>query len=122
MGAMRSASEQRLPARDCFDGSASACEGDHGRVKGPPSMECLMTLLWATKVIHRQWLRGQESLATEGAIKDIRQPSLEPNELFRLRSVGLKGAMENISLSGGKAVGSGKRIRNGRHRGVENGE
>lgn len=84
---------------------------------GPPSMECLMTLLWATKVIHEQWLKSQKSLAKEGTIKDTRQQSLKLDELFKLRLVGRKGNLGNVLFGG-----TGKGARNGWRRGVENSE
>ncbi|KAI9743822.1 MAG: hypothetical protein M1818_002556 [Claussenomyces sp. TS43310] len=109
MGAMRSASEHQLPARDCFGGGASACGGDPGTSWGYPSMECLMTLLWATDVIHREWLSSQSSLAKKGAIKDIRQPSLEreDEELLKLSYLGIMGSTGSISLPDGDRAGGG---------------
>lgn len=86
MGAMRSASEQQLLARDCFNGSET--------VRSPsqvmePSIECLMTLLWATKVIDRERERDQASqdIGTASAVK---QASGELDRLFRARTVGMK--------------------------------
>jgi len=105
MGAMRSASEQQLLARDCFGGSVPAVRSDPVCALGQPSMECLMTLLWATDVIHRDWLRNQSSLAKEGANKDIRQTSLEQEDLFRLGTVEISKSIGNISLVGGDVAG-----------------
>lgn len=56
MGAMRLVvSDQQMESRDCLDGGAAAGIGAMWNVRGHrPSMECLMTLLWATKVIDRE--------------------------------------------------------------------
>ncbi len=86
MGAMRSASEQQLLACDCLSGGVDSC--DRGR-ESEPSMECLMTLLWATNVIDREQKRQDEALRSEplDAATGIRQACRELEELFKTRRV-----------------------------------
>jgi len=74
MAAMRLASEQQL-SNDCLTGVGSSDRLD-GR--GSPSLESLMTLLWATRVFEKQskneqWVGRQACRGLE--------------ELFRLREV-----------------------------------
>jgi transcriptional activator HAC1 len=87
MGAMRSASEQQLSARDCLKGGDA---GSRDRSRGSePSMECLMTLLWATDVIDREMKRQDQTLMIEGVdpAMEIRQACRELDELFKTRSM-----------------------------------
>jgi transcriptional activator HAC1 len=87
MVAMRLSSEQQL-ARDCMS-SVAVCES---RDKNSPSMESLMTLLWATKVIDSE-RRQRESLAD--TVTDLKQACGELDErLQRLRG--------GSSVKGGK--------------------
>jgi transcriptional activator HAC1 len=86
MGAMRSASEQQLLARDCFSGSETS--RNPSQVEGP-SIECLMTLLWATKVIDRE-LQQDQSSEEIGTASAVKQASWELDRLFRARPVGKK--------------------------------
>jgi len=86
MGAMRLASEQQLLARDCLSGGVDAC--DRSREQ-EPSMECLMTLLWATDVIDRE-LKLQDQALEVGEVDpatEIRQACRELDELFKTRSM-----------------------------------
>ena len=77
MVAMRLASEQ--PAQDCL---SNADAGHYGGANSP-SVEALMTLLWAITVIERE--RGQETPKLDAAA-EVRQ-SMELEELFRPREM-----------------------------------
>jgi hypothetical protein len=87
MGAMRSASEQQLLARDCLCGDSEACDWSRG--PGEPSMECLITLLWATYVIDRERQQLEYALQAEDVdtTTAIRQASEELDELLRARNM-----------------------------------
>ena len=80
MVAMRSASEQQL--RDCLS-SVDASRFEKGN---SPSVEALMTLLWAIHVIEKE--RELETPKLDAATV-VRQSQGELDELFRLRD--LKG-------------------------------
>ena len=86
MGAMRLASEQQLLARDCLSGGVDACDRSRGQ---EPSMECLMTLLWATDVIDRELKRQDQAMRVEEVdpATEIRQACRELDELFKIRSM-----------------------------------
>ena len=86
MGAMRLASEQQLLARDCLSGGVDACDRSRGQ---EPSMESLMTLLWATDVIDRELKRQDEALRVEEVDPaiELRQACRELDELFKIRSM-----------------------------------
>jgi len=86
MGAMRSASEQQLLARDCLSG----VDTRDPRQGMESSMECLMTLLWATRVIDRERQKQEKaSRREEGGA--VRQACMELDELFRIRTVRRRG-------------------------------
>jgi len=85
MAAMRLASEQQL-ARDCLTGVGSSDRLD-GR--NSPSLESLMTLLWATQIFEKKSKNEQVG----------RQTYRELDELFRAREV--IGTSEISSVSGG---------------------
>lgn len=86
MGAMRLASEQQLLARDCLSGGVDACDLSRGQ---EPSMESLMTLLWATDVIDREMKRQDPALRVEelDPATELRQACRELDELFKIRSM-----------------------------------
>ena len=68
MGAMRSASERQLLARDDLSGDGADDAPERGPEGEGPSMECLVTLLWATHVIDqdlRRPLMEEVDAATE---------------------------------------------------------
>lgn len=86
MGAMRSASEQQLLAHARLGGVTES--GPNSGTE--PSMECLMTLLWATQVIDRERQRQDEALGEVeqiDAVTEVRQACEELDELFRSKSV-----------------------------------
>lgn len=87
MGAMRLASERQLLARDCLaGGDVDACDPSREQ---EPSMECLMTLLWATEVIDRELKRQEQALLGVEEMDpatEIRQACRELDELFKTRS------------------------------------
>ncbi len=79
MAAMRLASEQQL-ARDCLNGVGSSDRHDVGN---SPSIESLMTLLWATNVFERERQRTPKmDVSTE-----VRQACSELDNLFVTREV-----------------------------------
>jgi hypothetical protein len=87
MGALRSASEQQLSARDCLE---SGDEDSLNRRRGlEPSMECLMTFLWATDVIDREMKRQDQAFMMEEVDPaiEIRQACRELDDLFKIRNV-----------------------------------
>jgi transcriptional activator HAC1 len=106
MVAMRLASEQQL--QDCL----SNADASHDRGDSP-SVEVLMTLLWAITVIEKE--RGQETPKLDAAA-EVRQSDMELEELFRLREIrgdrGISfvthgreaGAMGRKSLEGWRTV------------------
>ena len=83
MVAMRSASEQQL-SNDCLSG----VDGNQGAKS--PSVESLMTLLWAIKVIS-----GEQKETSGDVTTGIRQVCGELNEMFG------RGEKETPSLSFG---------------------
>jgi len=85
MAAMRLASEQQLTP-DCLTGVGSSDRLD-GR--NSPSLESLMTLLWATQIFEKKSKNEQVG----------RQTYRELDELFRAREV--IGTSEISSVSGG---------------------
>lgn len=78
MVAMRLASEQQL--QDCL----SNTDAGHYGGSNSPSVEVLMTLLWAITVIEKE--RGQEAPKLDAAA-EVRQSELELQELFRPREI-----------------------------------
>jgi transcriptional activator HAC1 len=78
MVAMRLASEQQL--QDCL----SNVDAGHNDRANSPSVEVLMTLLWAITVIERE--RGQETPKLDAAA-EVRQSNMELEELFRPREI-----------------------------------
>jgi transcriptional activator HAC1 len=91
MGAMRLASEQHLLAHVCLDGGDVDAH-DRSRAK-EPSMECLMTLLWATDVIDRELRRQEQALMKVEEVDpatEIRQACKELDELFRSRNISMR--------------------------------
>ena len=78
MVAMRLASEQQL--QDCL---SNADSGHYGG-SNSPSVEVLMTLLWAITVIEKE--RGQEAPKLDAAA-EVRQSEVELQELFRPREI-----------------------------------
>jgi len=81
MVAMRSASEQQLP--DCL----SNVDANRPDRVNSPSIETLMTLLWAITVIEKE--RAQTTPKLDAAA-EVRQACMELDELFRARE--MKGA------------------------------
>jgi len=79
MVAMRLASEQQL--QDCL----SNADAGHYGGSNSPSVEVLMTLLWAITVIERERVERQETPKLDAAA-DVRQ-SMELQELFRPREL-----------------------------------
>jgi hypothetical protein len=106
MGAMRSASERQLLARDCLHGDANA--RDRSRGTDEPSMECLMTLLWATYAIDRERQRLEPALQAEevDATTAVRQASEELDEMFRTRNTS-RPKREGVSFVDEGHVGRG---------------
>jgi len=87
MGAMRSASEQQLLISHARLGDDAV-----GRPNSAtdPSMESLMTLLWATKVIDRERQRLEDAMSVEpldNTVTQVERACEELDGLFRLRSV-----------------------------------
>jgi len=78
MVAMRLASEQQL--QDCL----SNADAGHYGGSNSPSVEVLMTLLWAITVIEKE--RGQEAPKLDAAA-EVRQSEVELQELFRPREI-----------------------------------
>jgi transcriptional activator HAC1 len=91
MGAMRLASEQQLLARDCLvGGDVDAHDPSRGQ---EPSMECLMTLLWATDVIDRELKRQEQALMRVEEVDpatEIRQACRELDELFKNININMR--------------------------------
>ncbi|RDL41639.1 Uncharacterized protein BP5553_01618 [Venustampulla echinocandica] len=84
MVAMRSASEQQL-SHDCLPSVVASVRRERSN---SPSVEALMTLLWATYVIERE--QEQEALKTTtqpDAAAEVRQACRELDELFRTRDI-----------------------------------
>jgi hypothetical protein len=101
MDGMRSVSEQQLIVNACLGGAAE--RGPNSETE--PSMECLMTLLWATKVIDRERQRQDEALREAGHVNNhdaatnkVEQACNELEELFRTRSV---QSVKSIEISDG---------------------
>jgi len=107
MGAMRSASERRLLAQNCLRGGVGA----HGQSRGAnePSIECLMTLLWATHMFDRERQRLEHAEEVD-AVTEIRQASGELEELFRTRNMRMP-KRERFFLVGEERRGTGQRPR-----------
>jgi len=102
MVAMRSASEQQL-TRDCLSG-VDVCDGLD--VGNSPSVESLMTLLWAVKVIDKE---QQHKTPRVDAATEVRQECGELDILFGQRDMresrasfipGGSGKMGQKSLEG----------------------
>jgi transcriptional activator HAC1 len=87
MVAMRLASEQQL--QDCL----SNADASHYGGSNSPSVEVLMTLLWAITVIEKE--RGQETPKLDAAA-DVRQSEMELEELFRPREI--RGDKRGVSF------------------------
>jgi hypothetical protein len=112
MGAMRLASEQQLLARDCLSGGVDACDRSQGQ---EPSMECLMTLLWATDVIDRELNRQDQALKVEEVdpATEIRQACRELDELFKTRSMRRTDhARQDVSFVEHGEAGAGRGLQN----------
>jgi len=77
--ALRSASEQKL-ARDCLNGVTACDLRDNGE---SPSVETLMTLLWAIKVIAKEQARQTPKL---DAAAEVGQ-AWKLDNMFRLREM-----------------------------------
>jgi len=97
MAAMRLASEQQL-ARDCLTGVGSSDRLD-GR--NSPSLESLMTLLWATQVFEKKSRNEQVGRHANGELE----------ELFRARNIvgtrgisSVSGSEPKKSLEGWRSV------------------
>jgi transcriptional activator HAC1 len=100
--ALRFQSEQQL-ARDCLSG-VDACDLlDDGK---SPSVEALMTLLWAIKVIEKEQTHQTPKL---DAAAEVRQACSELDNMFRLREMNGNGKHYGISLvssrEGGGTIG-----------------
>jgi transcriptional activator HAC1 len=96
MVAMRLASEQQL--RDCL----SNADAGHYGGSNSPSVEVLMTLLWAITVIEKEGRERQQTPKLDAAA-EVRQSELE--DLFRLREI--KGDRRGISyVPHGREAGS----------------
>lgn len=80
MVAMRSASEQQL-TRDCLSGVDASVRLDRGT---SPSVEVLMTLLWAITVIEKERKLKTPKL---NAATEVRQACDELDEMFRPRDI-----------------------------------
>jgi len=93
MVAMRSASEQQL-TRDCLSG-VDVC--DRHDVGNPPSVESLMTLLWAVNVIDKE---RQQKTPDVDAATEVRQDYGELDILFRPRGVNNKRGSFTTGASG----------------------
>ena len=107
MGVMRLASEQQLLACDCLNGGVDACDQNRGQ---EPSMECLMTLLWATDVIDSELNHQDQALKVEDVdpATEIRQACRELDELFKTMSMRRTDfARQDISFVGNYKMGRG---------------
>lgn len=82
MEQLRSASEQHLASSDCLSTVAS-CRLDGG--KNPPSVESLMTLLWAIRVISKEISQKEEPKLDVAT--GISQACEELDDLFGLKEV-----------------------------------
>ena len=102
MVAMRSASEQQL-TRDCLTGVDAS-----GRFDGrsSPSVESLMTLLWAINVIEKERLQMTPKL---DAATEVSQACRELDDLFRSRE------MKRVSFvsDGSDSMGLGQKSLDG---------
>jgi transcriptional activator HAC1 len=87
MVAMRLASEQQL--QDCL----SNADAGHYGGSNSPSVEVLMTLLWAITVIEKERVERQEAPKLDAAA-EVRQSELE--ELFRPREI--RGDRRGVSF------------------------
>jgi len=96
LGAMRSASEQQLLARDCLAGGGDAHALRQGK---EPSMECLMTLAWAIRVLDREIQDQQRDASGK------RQAGVELEQLFRARSVKQVSYIGRSGVTGTKSIG-----------------
>lgn len=109
VGAMRSASEQFKLSGDWMTAAGSAREHRLGDRESSPTVETLMTLLWAIKVIDRENRLRSKTLETSNAAAELRQACGELDIMFRRRQLERTGEMEfPLSRSGGGAgiVGS----------------
>jgi transcriptional activator HAC1 len=98
MVAMRSASEQQL-THDCLSGvDASHRPGE----KNSPSVESLMTLLWAINVISKEQ-NSQKDIPELDVATEIRQACLELDEMFRPRE--MRGARQFSLVPDGGVTG-----------------
>jgi transcriptional activator HAC1 len=93
MAAMRSVSEQQL-TRDCLTG-VGAC--DRRDVDNSPSLEALMTLLWAIHVFEKK----RERMPEPDVTMDSRQVCGELEGLFRPREIGGLRGFSYVSSVGG---------------------
>jgi transcriptional activator HAC1 len=112
MEAMRLASEQQLLARDCLSGGVDACDQNRGQ---EPSMESLMTLLWATDVIHKELNHRDHMLGLEEVdpVTEIRQACRELDELFKTRKMRRTGhARQEVSFVERDKAGRGRGTQN----------
>lgn len=94
MAAMRLQSEQQL-TRDCLNG-VGAC--DRRDVDNSPSLEALMTLLWAIHVFEKKRERTPE---LDNVAMDGRQTCGELDGLFRPREIGGLKRISYVSEGGG---------------------
>jgi transcriptional activator HAC1 len=92
MAAMRLQSEQQL-TRDCLIGAGSC---DHRDVENSPSLEALMTLLWAIHVFEKK----REYTPELDVAMDGRQAG-ELDRLFRPRDIGDQKEISYVSSGGG---------------------
>jgi len=93
MEAMRSASEQQLPA--CL----SAADASRPGRSESPSVEALMTLLWAIQVMEKERMRTTRSTPELDAATEVRQACVELDEMFRRRDMNGKGVVAFLKTS-----------------------
>lgn len=96
--ALRSASEQKL-ARDCLNGVTACDLRDNGE---SPSVETLMTLLWAIKVIAKEQARQTPKL---DAAAEVGQ-AWKLDNMFRLREMTRRAKHDGISLASSRDSGT----------------
>jgi len=102
MGAMRSASEQFKLSGDWMTAAGVGREDHHSDRVRSPTVETLMTLLWAVKVIDQENRQRPKALEVNAAA-EVRQACGELDDMLRRRGkLGSTGDMEfSLSRSGG---------------------
>lgn len=99
--AIAAASEQ-LQLHNCLFEASDRLEGTNS-----PSIEALMTLLWAIHVIGKE-IEQRDMAPKLDAASDVIEPCMELDEMFRRREVSGKGVMTFVSIKDGGVLGQEK--------------